>query len=160
VEADRQLGRFLEGLRKLGLAEKTVLFVTSDHGEADTGGHPPEAEDGWMMPLVIADPGIRQGKRFPYAEQIDIVPTLCYLMGVKPPANADGRILAEALMEPPAEAAPRALARLKKQSGARPEAARKFLGIEQILQWRQHGTLEELMEYDRGILRSLRAASQ
>ena len=35
------------------------------------------------------------------------MPTLTYLMGVKPPDNAMGRIMAEALIDPPANVPPR-----------------------------------------------------
>jgi len=34
LEADRQLGRLLEGLRARGLADDTLVVVTGDHGEA------------------------------------------------------------------------------------------------------------------------------
>ena len=161
VEADRQLGRFLEGLREMGLEEETLLFVTSDHGEADTGWHPPEEETGWAMPLVVAGPGVRKGKRFPYAEQIDIVPTLCHLMGVTPPENADGRILAEALTDPPAKAAPRkqrirelnlVLLEGQRALARSPKARKEFLGVERILEWHEHGTLEQVIEHNRKIV--------
>ena len=57
--------------------------------------------------LWSPDPAVKAGGRFPYSEQIDIVPTLTYLMGVKPPDNAMGRIMAEALTNPPANVPPR-----------------------------------------------------
>jgi len=105
-KADEFLGLFLAELEAAGLKDKTILFATSDHGQSDSGWHPPEDRNGWVMPLVVAGPGIRRGQTFDHAEQVDIVPTLCYLMGVKPPQNADGRILAEALISPPPGAPP------------------------------------------------------
>ena len=87
--------------------DSTLIFVTGDHGQTVEGGHPPFAQDAWPMPLVVAGPGVKPGGKFPYSEQIDVVPTLTYLMGVKPPENAMGRIMAEALVNPPPNVPPR-----------------------------------------------------
>jgi hypothetical protein len=175
LQADEYLGKFLEELKALGLQDKTLLFVTADHGQADTGWHPFDAEDAWAMPLVVAGPGIRAGQRLDYAEQIDIVPTLCYLMGVKPPPNADGRILAEALAEPPANVPPRRqtmkeldatlrdgevlLNRWRRAAEQSPaakaqlaEAEREFWGLDRILHWYQFGTVDKLIAHDRSVI--------
>ncbi len=179
MRADEYLGKFLDELAALGLKEKTLLFVTADHGQADTGWHPPDAEDAWAMPLVVAGPGVRAGQRFDYAEQIDIVPTLCYLMGVKPPPNADGRILAEALIEPPARGAPPRrrtmqeldvmlrdgevlLQKLRQEAEKSPalkaqlaEVESDYYGLDRILHWQQFGTVEKLIAHDRSVLEKL-----
>ncbi len=175
LRADEYLGKFLGELGALGLREKTVLFVTSDHGQADEGWHPPDNQDAWSMPLVLTGPGIRAGQRFEYAEQIDIVPTLCHLMGVKPPSNASGRILAEALLEPPANVPPRrqqmkelnALIREgdaligKLREGAKQspalkktlaDAERDYYGLDRILHWNEFGTLDKLMAHNRKVM--------
>lgn len=178
MKADEYLGIILTELEALGLRDKTVLFVTSDHGESDGGWHPYDDQDGWAMPLVVAGPGVRAGQRFPYAEQTDIVPTLCFLMGVKPPENADGRILAEALAEPPVNVPPRPQAlkelngvllegdvllnRLKQETSLSPQqrdevaaAERDFYGIERILEWHRFGSVERLLAHNRGVLHKL-----
>jgi arylsulfatase A-like enzyme len=130
------------------------------------------------MPLVVAGPGIRSGQRFDYAEQIDIVPTLCYLMGVKPPANADGRILAEAMLAPPAHVPARQqrmkeldtmirdgdllLAKLHEKAKKSPALREKlaalesdYYGLDRILHWNRFGTLDHLMAHDRDALKKL-----
>jgi hypothetical protein len=178
LRADQYVGQFVEELRKLGIWDKTVLFVTADHGQLDEGGHPPYAEDSWAMPLVVTGPGIRSSQRFDYAEQIDMVPTLCYLMGVKPPANADGRILAEALQQPPADvpASQRRmnelnilvrdgdalLTKLRKQARKSPTlqarlaaAEKEYYGLDRILHWNRFGTVDNLMAHNRGVLKAL-----
>jgi arylsulfatase A-like enzyme len=130
------------------------------------------------MPLVVAGPGIRAGQRLEYAEQIDIVPTLCYLMGVKAPINASGRILAEALMAPP-KAAPRRkqamkeldtllrdgdawIRKLEDQAKSDPsakarlaQAKRDFYGLDRILHWSQFGSVERLMAHNREVMQRL-----
>ena len=183
LQADVYLGKFLDELSALGLRDKTLLFVTADHGQADTGWHPFDAEDAWAMPLVVSGPGIRRGQRFEYSEQIDIVPTLCYLMGVKPPPNADGRILAEALVEPPGNVPPRRqtmkeldttlrdgdamLQRLRKEAEKSPalkpqlaQAERDFWGLDRILHWYQFGTVDKLLAHDHSVLKKLSTNSQ
>ena len=107
AQADVYLGQLMDELKKQGLWDKTILFVTGDHGQTDTGWHAADAEDAWAMPMVMAGPGLKRGQHFECAEAIDIVPTLCYLMGVKRPANATGRILREGRENPPANVAPR-----------------------------------------------------
>jgi hypothetical protein len=183
VQADQYLGMFVDQLKALGLLEKTVLFVTADHGQADTGWHPFEDEDGWAMPLVVAGPGVRSGQRFPYAEQIDIVPTLCHLMGVKPPSNADGRVLAEALETPPAGVPQRGrrirelnrllmegdarLSKLRQEAEKSPslknklkQAERDFHGIDRILEWHRFGSVEKLLAHNRAVLEKLSASER
>jgi len=182
VEADKYLGKFLDELSALGLKDKTLLFVTADHGQADTGWHPFDAEDAWAMPLIVSGPGVRAGQRLDYAEQIDIVPTLCYLMGVKPPPNADGRILAEALLESPANVPPprqtmkeldmmlrdgdALLRRLRPEAEKSPtlktqlaQAERDFYGLDRILHWYQFGTVDKLVTHNGSVLEKLSALS-
>ena len=107
VQADALLGRLIDGLQELGLLEKTVLLVLGDHGQADTGGHPLQAWDPSITSLVLWGAGVKKGVRIPYAEQIDVVPTICALMGARPPETSQGRIIAEALAEDSGPVAPR-----------------------------------------------------
>jgi len=178
IKADEYLGMFLRELKALGLADKTVLFVTADHGQSDHGWHPFDDADACVMPLVVAGPGIRAGQKLAYAEQIDIVPTLCYLSGVKPPANAAGRILAEALTNPPSGVPQQTrsipelnkvlleggqLIRKLQQDAEKSPAVREklamaerdFYGIERILEWHRFGSIEKLVENDRLVLQQL-----
>ncbi|HYM10857.1 MAG TPA: alkaline phosphatase family protein [Bryobacterales bacterium] len=180
VRADQCLGRFLDELKSLGLREKTALFVTADHGQSDHGWHPYQDADTWAMPLVLAGAGIRGGQRFPYAEATDIVPTLCALAGVKPPANSDGVILNEALLKPAAAPAARRhrileldqllvegearIAAARGEAQASPalrakleDAKRNFYGIDRILEWRKFRSLDDLMAHNRAVLEALRA---
>ncbi|MCE5308325.1 MAG: sulfatase-like hydrolase/transferase [Acidobacteriales bacterium] len=178
LRADEYLGRFLDELGKLGMRGKTVLFVTSDHGQADKGWHPSDDPEAWPMPLVVSGPGVRAGQRFDYAEQIDIVPTLCHLMNVKPPANSDGRILAEALLSAPADVPPRRqrikelnalilegdalLNELRTKAKSSPalkeklaDTERDYYGLDRILEWNRFGTVDKLMAHNRAVLKEL-----
>jgi hypothetical protein len=187
TQQDAYLGQFVDELKKEGKWEKTVMFITGDHGQTTLGWHPPEAEDAWAMPLVMVGPGIKKGTSFDYAESIDVVPTLCHLMGVTPPLNSDGRILTEGLVNPPAGVAPRqqrikeldyllldvgkTLAKLKAAPGAAPttgqgrfsplgQAEQDYFNIERILEWHQFGTYDRLIAHHKQLLARLNAMSQ
>ena len=183
AKADAHLGTLVEELKTLGMYDSTLIFVTGDHGQTVEGGHPPFAQDAWPMPLVVAGPGIKPGVRFPYAEQIDVVPTLTHLMGVKPPDNAMGRILAEALATPPANVPPRQqhlkelnlvllehdrkLTALREQAKTNPslkpvlaDVEQNFLDVEKILHWYKIGTVDKLIAHNRAVLKRIPASIQ
>lgn len=181
-QQDVYLGQFVDALKQSGKWEKTVMFITGDHGEQTAGGHPANVPEAWTMPLVMVGPGIKKGVTFDYAEAIDTVPTLCHLMGVAPPLNADGRILAEALVNPPAGVPPRqqkikeinyllldiehAIAKLRARPGAAAmsgqgrfsalgQAQQDYFDIERILEWHQFGTYDRFIAHHKELLSRL-----
>ena len=181
AKADAHLGTLVEELKTLGMYDSTLIFVTGDHGQTVEGGHPPFAQDAWPMPLVVAGPGVKAGGRFPYSEQIDVVPTLTYLMGVKAPDNAMGRIMAEVLMTPPANVPPRQqhlkelnlvllehdrqVNRLREQVKTNPslrpvlaDLERDFLDVEKILHWYKVGSVDKLIAHNREVLKRIPAS--
>jgi len=98
-EVDDQLGRLFAYLDSSGLADSTLVVLTSDHGEM--GG------DHWLfeklgywdesfhVPLIVrdpdrsADPG-RGGVVRAFTESVDVLPTICRWLGVDVPLQADG----------------------------------------------------------------------
>lgn len=94
--ADRLLGEFVAELKRMNKWDDTLLVLLTD-GQASTGWHPAQNEESWRIPLAFVGPGVAQGKSIPYAESIDIVPTVLSLIGL-PPTNTDGgagRVLEE-----------------------------------------------------------------
>jgi arylsulfatase A-like enzyme len=85
---DTQLQRLLNRLGKRGGLKRTVVVVTSDHGEelGDFGhwGHCGNLAypDTLGIPLLIAAPGLAPGRRATPVSNIDLVPTLLDLLGV------------------------------------------------------------------------------
>jgi hypothetical protein len=183
-QQDVYLGQLIDSLKKSGKWDKTVMFITGDHGEQTAGGHPPNIPEAWTMPLIMVGPGVKKGVTFDYTEVIDTAPTLTYLMGVKPPNNADGRILAEALINPPADVPPRlqrikdinfllldiekAFAKLDAAPGAAGSgpggdarystlrlAHQDYFDIERILEWRQFGTYDRFIAHHKALLARL-----
>lgn len=90
---DRALGRIRERLKELNIAEKTLLWFTSDNGgrlsEADNGGLRGEKGELWeggiRVPSVIEWPGQVEPKisNVPSA-LVDIFPTFLELAGIDP----------------------------------------------------------------------------
>ena len=89
-EADAALGALLDGLRTLGLADDTVVFVFGDHGEA-FGERPGNFahtlfihEENVRVPYVIALPGAaaRERRLSRTGSAIDTAPTILDLLGL------------------------------------------------------------------------------
>ncbi len=99
-DVDRQIGRVLSALRFRGLAENTVVLLTSDHGEG-LGAHrwTQKAafwEETAKVPLVVAGKGVeRQGvvDSSALVSGADVVPTLCDYAGIPAPSPVTGRSL-------------------------------------------------------------------
>ncbi|MCE9608687.1 MAG: sulfatase-like hydrolase/transferase [Chthoniobacter sp.] len=95
---DAQIGRIIEALQASGQAEKTIVVFASDHGLA-IGSHglfgKQNLYDHSMhAPLVLAGPGIPQGRRSDaLCYLLDIFPTLGALAGVPAPEGSEGRSL-------------------------------------------------------------------
>ena len=87
--ADQQLGRVLDRLRSDGLFDESLIVVTADHGACFAVGQRPRAvtpgNRGEILPvpLLIKRPGQKRGEvHRGFAETIDILPTLCDLLGL------------------------------------------------------------------------------
>jgi len=97
--ADQLLGKLVNTLKRTGKWSDTLLVVMADHGQADTGWHPPFIEESWRSPLVLVGPSIKADAKFAYSEAIDIAPTVCSVMGVDAPPEAIGIVLNDALAD-------------------------------------------------------------
>ena len=106
---DAQLGRVLDELDRLKLAEDTLIVLWGDHGW-HLGAHGywtkhTDYEQANRIPLVIVAPGVAKPGRATkqLAETVDIFPTLAELAGLPAPRGPqpiDGLSLVAALRDP------------------------------------------------------------
>lgn len=85
---DIQIAGLLNELDALGLADRTIIVFTSDHGEA-AGAHglhgkgPFAYEEGIHIPLIVSHPDVAGGQSCKaLSSHIDITPTLLAMAGV------------------------------------------------------------------------------
>lgn len=99
---DEQFGRLLTKLEALGIAEDTIVVLTSDHGEL-MGSHGFMAKHSWHeesigVPFFIRWPnGIAAGQTKLVLNTVDIMPTLLELTDLTVPQSVHGRSFANAL---------------------------------------------------------------
>lgn len=97
---DSQIARLLAGIDRLGVADSTVIVVTSDHGES-LGEHGEQTHGVLLydatlrVPLLFKLPGGRKAGtvRQEPATLADVAPTLSALAGLAPGEGLDGRDL-------------------------------------------------------------------
>jgi arylsulfatase A-like enzyme len=115
-EMDQQVGRLLDGLRKLNIDQNTVVIFTSDNGPLPTfkrvrttglrGSKLSLYEGGIRVPLIVRWPGhvpAKQEDTKTVMGAVDFFPTLCAIAGakVRSAAKLDGQNMADALRGAP-----------------------------------------------------------
>lgn len=95
---DDQFKRLIEGLRERGLEENTVVLYLSDHGDfvGEYGliRKGPDLPDVLCrIPFIWRGPGIKAGERSAegYVSIVDILPTLCDMIGAEVPFGCQGK---------------------------------------------------------------------
>lgn len=91
---DEGVGQILAALEKSGLAERTIVFITTDHGLAFPHMKCHLEDAGTGVLLMMRAPGISGGRSLDsLVSHIDLFPTLCDLAGLARPAWLQGRSL-------------------------------------------------------------------
>ncbi len=92
-ELDRGVGQVLDALDEAGLAENTLVILTTDHGPAFPHMKCTLLDAGIGVMLVMRGPGGFTGGRVIDAlvSQVDVFPTLCELLEIDPPGWLQGR---------------------------------------------------------------------
>jgi arylsulfatase A-like enzyme len=101
---DSQVGRVLGALKRLDLERETLVVFVSDHGDF-AGEHQVVTKGPFLLdsllrvPLIFRLPGtVESGQELPeLVSLVDLMPTLCDLMGLAPPTEVDGRSFAALL---------------------------------------------------------------
>ncbi|MEL7531738.1 MAG: sulfatase-like hydrolase/transferase [Bacteroidota bacterium] len=98
TQVDEEIGRIFQQLRAQGLNENTIVIFSSDHG-LGIGSHGLLGkqnlyESGMHSPLIIAGPGLPQGKKQDALVYLyDLYPTLCDMLGISVPQGVEGKSL-------------------------------------------------------------------
>jgi arylsulfatase A-like enzyme len=98
---DHEIGRLLAELRRLGLAEDTIIVFTSDNGyflgERGFSGKWVHYEESLRVPLIIVDPGLPTAQRGrtvdALAVNVDLAPTIVEWAGLPREEKHQGRSL-------------------------------------------------------------------
>ena len=95
---DEQMGKLWDAIEARGLANRTYLFISADHGEA-FGEHNKSQhgnslyEEVAHIPLIMVGPGIPRGRIEEPVSLIDMGPTILDLFGVSTPGSYLGQSL-------------------------------------------------------------------
>jgi arylsulfatase len=118
---DRDIGRLMAELKKLGLDDNTLVFFGSDngavfafagtdpqffHSNGNLRGYKQDLYDGGIRtPFIARWPGhIKAGTTSDLVGAYwDMLPTLCDIAGTKPPADIDGLSIAPTLLGEPGQ---------------------------------------------------------
>lgn len=96
---DACLGKLLDGLKRLGLYENTIIVIWGDHGwklgEHGSWCKQTNYNIDTRVPLLIRAPGIKSYDQdcHQLTELVDLFPTLCDLAGIDIPAHMEGTSL-------------------------------------------------------------------
>ena len=106
---DAQVGRVLDALDRVGLADNTVVLMTSDHGyHMGEHGHYQKQtlfENATRVPLILSVPGMKTAGQTTESlvEMVDYYPTLAELCGLHAPRHLSGVSQAGVLTDPNAK---------------------------------------------------------
>ncbi len=97
ADMDRQVGEILGQLEADGLAENTIVFYWSDHGDGVPRAKRSLYDSGLRVPLMIrwpsANAAIAGATNDQLVSMIDLAPTVLALAGVEIPSHLQGRVL-------------------------------------------------------------------
>jgi arylsulfatase A-like enzyme len=102
---DHQVGKVLDALDNSPAKDNTLIILYSDHGfhlgEKERWAKRSLWEDGTRVPLIVAGPGVTQGKVCNKSvELLDVYPTLLELAGLNEDEKLEGNSMATLLKTP------------------------------------------------------------
>ena len=101
---DAQVGKVLDALEVSGVADKTIVIFTSDHGyhlgEHDFWAKVSLRDESAGIPLIISVPGKKPAVCDSFTELLDLYPTTAALCGLPVPERLQGKDLSPILDDP------------------------------------------------------------
>jgi len=120
---DAQVGKVVDTLDALGLAEDTIIVFTSDHGyhmgEHGLWQKMSLFEESARVPMLIVAPGVTEPSSVAATpvSQVDLYPTLAELCGIEAPKNLQGQSLVPILADATAKGRGWALSQVTRGGG-------------------------------------------
>jgi arylsulfatase A-like enzyme len=101
---DQFLGEVFKTLEAKGLTKNTIVIFTTEHGEEfgehDYIAHYDIFDPEIRVPLIIKAPGIAARNVAAQVSTVDVLPTLLDMIGLKHPADIDGKSFLPELLSP------------------------------------------------------------
>jgi predicted AlkP superfamily pyrophosphatase or phosphodiesterase len=98
-QIDQLIGDLLAALNTAGIRERTVVFMTADHGGKGKSHGNPTMEE-LEIPWIVNGPGVAVGHELKLAvNTYDLAPTIAWLLGVRAPSCWIGKPVTEAFNE-------------------------------------------------------------
>ena len=101
---DAQVGKVMNALNAAGLADKTIVIFTSDHGyhlgEHDFWAKVSLRDESAAVPLIISVPGKQPAVCNSLTELLDLYPTISSLCGLDVPSRLQGKNIVAMLDDP------------------------------------------------------------
>lgn len=150
---DAQIGKVIDELDRLGLADSTLIVLWGDHG-FHLGDHGiwtkhTNYEQANRIPLLISAPGIIQpnSSTLQLAESVDLFPTLAELANLPAPngpQRIDGRSLVPVLKDPQARIRDHAFHCFPKQTLGRAIRTERY----RLVEWKKPGAAPDSAELE------------
>jgi iduronate 2-sulfatase len=101
---DAQVGKVLAALKKSGVADRTIVIFTSDHGyhlgEHDFWAKVSLRDESAQVPLIISVPGQKPAVCKSFVELLDLYPTLASLCSLPAQPRLQGKDISPMLQDP------------------------------------------------------------
>lgn len=101
---DAQVGKVLDALETAGIADKTIIIFTSDHGyhlgEHDFWAKVSLLDESSGVPLIVSVPGKKPAVCHSLVELLDLYPTISSLCGLEVPEHVQGQDISKMLDDP------------------------------------------------------------
>ena len=93
---DSEIGRVLEALNACGLADSTLVVISSDHGEelgehGDVSHHFRLYEHNIRVPMIFRGPGVSHANNSDLTTMLDIAPTITDFANIAAPSDWAGK---------------------------------------------------------------------
>ncbi|MFT4544461.1 MAG: putative AlkP superfamily pyrophosphatase or phosphodiesterase [Bacteroidia bacterium] len=96
--ADEMIGKLVQAVKESGVAERTMILITADHG-GKGHGHGGDSPEEVNVPWVLTGPSVVNGKLQVTVNTYDTAATLAYLLGIEAPECWVGKPIIQAVAQ-------------------------------------------------------------